>query len=425
MIRTILPVFLIFFVIRSFGTVGTSVESPVINEFTELKVRKGLPNFFEKVLLNDTVKVAYLGGSITAQPGWRVFSFNWFRELYPKTVFTEINAAIGGTASDFGAFRLQKQVMSLNPDLVFVEFAVNDSHRPEEKIIRSVESIVRKIWEQNPGIDICLVYTLKEDFLKVESSGELPSSIVAMEKVAERYGIPSVNFGFEVSRMVAKNELVFTAKEKEKNGIPVFSPDGVHPYPETGHQIYFGAMKRSFEKLNEMDSPGFQKHVLPQPLHPNCFSNPQLVDITSARLSTGWEYIQTGTNPLFSGFSGHLEKLGKAKPGETLSFRFKGKAVGIYDIMGPDAGKITFEIDGVVKDTIYRFDEYCTYRRMNYLLFDNLEDKEHRVVFKVLSDPVDKAAILSKRGNVMNNPDDYRENNWYVGKLLVDGIILP
>ena len=62
---------------------------------------------------------------------------------------------------------------------------------------------------------------------------------------------------------------------------------------------------------------------------------------------------------------------------------------------------------------------------MNYFLIDHLEDRDHEVVFTVLSDPFDKVAILKKRGSTMGIPDDYKENNWYIGKILVDGILKP
>ena len=39
---------------------------------------------------------------------------------------TLINAGIGATDSDYGCLRVQRDVLSQNPDLVIVEFAVND-----------------------------------------------------------------------------------------------------------------------------------------------------------------------------------------------------------------------------------------------------------------------------------------------------------
>lgn len=405
--------------------IGVQHKKQRKKEVMELNMRNGLPHFFEKVLRGDSVKVAYLGGSITAQEGWRVFSLNGFREKYPRAVFSEINAAIGGTASDFGVFRLHDNVLSYGPDLVFVEFAVNDSYRPEEKIIRSMESIVRKIWENNPGTDICFVYTIKKEFVETELAGELPPSVAAMEKVAAHYGIPSVNFGYEVCQMFTDDRLVFIDKEISLDGVQVFSPDGVHPYPETGHRIYSGTLKRSFEKMDKTKSDTPKKHVLPQPLDPNYFLNAKMVDFTDTQISGGWEIIDTKAEAAFSKFNNYLKKLGSAKPGETLSFRYRGKAVGVFDFKGPGAGKIAIEIDGIPKDTIYRFDKYCTYWRISYFLFDNLEYTEHEVVFKVLNEHIDKAAILSKGGNVIKKPEDYRENNWFVGKLLIDGFLLP
>lgn len=92
--------------------------------------------------------------------------------------------------------------------------------------------------------------------------------------------------------------------------------------------------------------------------------------------------------------------------------------------MGPDAGKVIVEIYGLVKNTISRFDAYCTYRRMNYFLIDHLEDKDHVVVFRASSESFDNAVILQKRGNVMKNTNDYKENNWYVGKILIVGNLI-
>lgn len=74
-----------------------------------------------------TLKVAFLGGSITGKDDcWRPQTMDMFRRLHPHITWEEINASVGGTGSDFGAFRLAREVTDHTPDLVFVEFAVND-----------------------------------------------------------------------------------------------------------------------------------------------------------------------------------------------------------------------------------------------------------------------------------------------------------
>jgi lysophospholipase L1-like esterase len=394
------------------------------NERKDFFIRKGLPNFFAKAFQGDSIKVAYLGGSITAQEGWRVYSLKWMKEQFPKAIFTQVNAAIGGTGSDFGVFRLQDHVLQYKPDLVFVEFAVNDGNTSSSKIVRSMEGIVRQILQQNPYTDICFVYTIKADYLETEQKGILPNSAINMEKVADHYGIPSINFGFEVADMVSNKQLIMSAGSKEVDGIKVFSPDGVHPYPETGHIIYHNIWKRSFESMIPTKSV-LQKHKLPKPLVEDYFANTQMVDVKNVQLSANWELLNLKEKSPFSGFGNYLQFIGKAsQSGETLSVHFKGRAIGAYDVMGPDAGRVIVEVDGKVKDTIYRFDAYCTYRRMNYFVIDGLKNKKHKIVFRTLCEPFDKAVILAKRNQVIKNPEEYKQNNWYVGKILVDGVLL-
>ena len=414
-------VYLRLFIAFVFCTSSMASQADMGNN-PELNPRAGLPNFFEKIRQGDTVKVAYLGGSITAQNGWRVQSLEWFRLRFPNAAFSQIHAAIGGTGSDFGAFRLGEHVLKYGPDLVFVEFAVNDNRSPEEKIIRSMESIVRQIWTHDPATDICFVYTTIESFLTKEQGGKLPGSAVTMEKVAERYNIPSINFGQEIFRLVSNDQLIITDKRREVDGIQVFSPDGVHPYPETGHIIYTTVLQRSFEKLADQKQRK-KKRSLPDALAPDYYSSPRLVGLSDMNLSENWKILDFREDPFFSRFGNFVSMAGEALPGASLSFRFIGKAIGAYDFMGPGTGRIVIRIDGEVRDTIPRFDAYCTYTRMSYFIIDGLENKEHQVDITVLSDPFDKAAILARRGNVMEDPDKYEEHNWYVAKIMIDGAL--
>lgn len=418
-------IFIIIYTLQSFVVVGEITGDSYPKDVSDFEIRNGLPNFFTKAMNGDSVRVAYFGGSITAQNGWRVSSLSWLKKRFPKAKFTEINASIGGTGSDFGVFRLHDHVLKFKPDLVFVEFAVNDGNAPSKKIIRSMEGIVRQTLQQDPYTDICFVYTIKADFLETEQKGVLPNSAENMEKVAGHYGIPSINFGFEVANKVKNNELIMAGKSKELNGVKIFSPDGVHPYPETGHAIYLELLKRSIEAMIPNNPAKPSKHKLPKPMAPDYFARTQMLDLNKVKLSKNWEILNINDQPGLAGFGKYLQFIGKAnKSDETLSLRFKGSAIGAYDVMGPDAGRIVVEVDGVVKDTIYRFDAYCTYKRMNYFLIDDLENKKHEVVFRTFCEPFDKAGILKKRNEAMKNPEDYQENNWYVGKILVDGKML-
>ncbi len=116
----------------------------------EVHVRKGVGNFLAKLKAGKPVTVAYFGGSITEMNGWRNMTTDWLRKANPKAEVTEVHAAIGGTGSGLGVFRLGHDALAKNPDLLFVEFATNDGGAPAEAIWRNFDGIVQQTWRKNP-----------------------------------------------------------------------------------------------------------------------------------------------------------------------------------------------------------------------------------------------------------------------------------
>ena len=229
-------------------------EDYPLREAVECHPRSGLANLRSKVEAGDTVKVAYLGGSITAAAGWRVQSRAWFQERYPEARFEEIFAAIGGTGSDLGVFRLHNDVLRHEPDLLFVEFAVNDGGAPPERIHKAMEGIVRQTWRADPTIDICFVYTVSLPVMPDLREGHMQRSASAMEEVADHYGIPSIHFGVEVAELETAGDLVVKAPKPDDlaEAKPmVFSTDGVHPHADTGHRLYTEAIARSWPSIRD------------------------------------------------------------------------------------------------------------------------------------------------------------------------------
>ncbi|MHB8902292.1 MAG: SGNH/GDSL hydrolase family protein, partial [Thermoguttaceae bacterium] len=142
----------------------------------EIQARQGLGNVLAKLEAGSQVRIAYFGGSITAASGWRVQTLKWFQETFPTARVSEINAAIGGTGSDLGVFRLGHDVLQHKPDLVFVEFAVNDGGASPERIWQTMEGIVRQIWTADPRTDICYVYTFRTGYEADLDKGKCPQA---------------------------------------------------------------------------------------------------------------------------------------------------------------------------------------------------------------------------------------------------------
>ena len=396
----------------------------------ECHPRRGLPNFFAKAsTAGAEVKVGYLGGSITAQPGWRPKTLAHFQKTFPTAKFSEINAAIGGTGSDLGVFRLKQDVLDAKPDLLFVEFAVNDGLADPQQIFRCMEGIVRQTWRLLPQCDICFVYTVTEQLVPPMLEGKFPRAASAMEKVADHYGIPTIHLCMEVARLAKEGKLLWKAplpkspEEKAKVGDKfVFAPDSVHPHVETGHELYLQAIARSLPIMREA-SKTVGVHKLGVPFIATNYEHAKLVPIIAATLSKDFALLDAKTDAFGKRWANRMTSLHKgSQPGATLSFKFKGTRAAIYDIIGPDCGQVIVTVDDQPAKTVPRFDSYCTYHRLATLsLGTELPDKVHTVKIEIHPQQPDKAKILATRNNSMDKAERFDGTAFFPGAILLVG----
>ena len=254
-----------------------------------LHIRGGLPNFNYKIQKNKPVSIVFLGGSITNHQGYRVQITEWLKRKYNDVQFTSINSGIGGTGSDLGVFRTERDVLQYHPDMVFIEFAVNDAKTDSLVIANSMEGIVRKIWRHNPNTDICFLYTLNESMLNELKSGRNYRSVRYMERIADYYGIPSVNFANDVMKLLNEGKLVFKGDSKKENdGKIIFTNDGTHPTYDGGHPIYTKVLSRALLQMNEAAQ---EAHVLNAPLYIGNYEMAKMIPVTEFVRSEGWKVL--------------------------------------------------------------------------------------------------------------------------------------
>ena len=411
-----------------------------LRDMKECSPRGGLPNFFAKLKAGKNVIIAYLGGSITEQNGWRVQSCKWFRKQFPKAKVSGINAAIGGTGSSLGVFRIDHDVFRFKPDLLFVEFAVNDGNAPPKRIYKSMEGIVRKTWKKFPDCDICFVYTLTYKNIKTLQAGKMQRSASAMEKLADYYNIPTIHMGVKIVELVSKDKMVMKANKSgmsrvsgdelnktskmatDKNGKIPFARDGVHPYPDTGHVLYTAAIARSMSDIEKSGKTG--SHKLSSPMDRGNWERARMLPLTKAKLE-GFVKLPKSSK-LVKKFRRRIGDIWMGKPGATLSFKFKGTRAAIYDLVGPDCGYLEISLDGK-KRVPRRIDAFCHYHRLSQIYIGgDLPDKEHSVVIRVLDKPVPKDKILFKKHlpDFKKNPKKYAGTNWYAGGIFIIGKLL-
>lgn len=385
-----------------------------------LALRNGLPFVSEKLRKGEPLTVAFLGGSITEAPGYRIQFEEWLKATYLSVKFHTINAGVGGTGSDLGVVRVDKQVLSQNPDLVFVEFAVNDAKTDSLQIVRSMEGIVRKIKKHSDKADICFLYTTNKAQQETIIAGNHWRSARIMEQVAAHYGIPSVSLDFAVASLLRQDKLVMHGLKgvNYENRI-IFTEDGTHP-GQDGHRVYTQALSKAFEQIMASGSGKPTGRILPL-----CSSNYETATMCAVKkewLSANWQQPDTGFF-LTNHFKQYFTNLAVTdKSGETITFRFTGTHVGLFDIMGPGSSRLKISIDGKPATTINRFDGYCTYYRTNYFWLPELSYGEHTVKIETDCTPFDKISMLNTplTNEKRTNPD-LKSYNVYIGKILVVG----
>lgn len=343
-----------------------------------MPLRSGLRKVARKLESGAEVNVAFIGGSVTEGAGasdgertsYRALTCGNFARAYPGTRFSFANAAIGGTNSTYGAFRLHAHALSGKPvDLLFVEFAVNDAGNRDESV-RAMEGIVRRARTANPDMDIAFVYTASEEGAERFLAEGVPQRNIAHhEIVAEHYGIPSVSIAREAYERIADGRLRWGR----------ISEDNVHPNDE-GHALYAEWLWSFLREALRPAAEGGERS-LPLPLDEANYGGGELVHPHEACLPatrgdeeaawskrSGWTFERTCYWKLPD------DILYADRPGASLRFAFEGTAAGIAFLAGEDLGDLEASLDGGPYEPVALFDETCLrfYRPKIVLLADGL-----------------------------------------------------
>tara|TARA_Y100001972_G_C7662603_1_gene334433 strand:- start:1361 stop:2629 length:1269 start_codon:yes stop_codon:yes gene_type:complete len=398
----------------------TPVKEDPLSQLSEFTQRGGLPNTFYKIQNQRQVKIAYIGGSITqASNGWRDLTFSWFRLNFPQTAFYQINAAIGGTGSDLGVFRMERDVLQHEPDLIFIEFSVNDGGS-REKVLAAMEGIVRQVRKNNPKTDICFVYTAAEMHVRDLVEGKLRVSAAASEELAAHYQIPTIHMGIEVARLYQQGKLTLVADPEENANTIVFTRDKTHPLSESGHPIYGAVVAKYLEEMRSQ--PADVEYSLPDPYVDYQWEEAQMVEVSETQLIGEWKELPD-ENEIKKGVREFMPHVFQASPGAVMKFRFDGSVLGFYDVIGPKVSVIEITVDGEKQEKV-RFDQWCNnYRKTSFFIKD-LEPGLHSIEIRVLDKQLDKAEILKKKNVTMDDPSRFNGKYWFPASILVVGKII-
>jgi len=334
-------------------------------------------NTAEKLTKNEPVTVAFLGGSITNMEGWRGLVCNYLSKTYPQNKFKFINAGIPSLGSLPHAFRLQRDVLdSGKVDLLFVESAVNDhvNGTPEQTQKRALEGIIRHALSKNPKTDIVLMAFADENKNEDFNKGTIPDEVKIHSDLAEYYHLPFINLALEVDKRIANGE--FTWKTDFKD---------LHPSP-FGQQLYFNTIKTFLEE-NQKNTKRVSAGI-PKIIDKFAYTKGQYLNITAAgnlntfSINKNWkpnDGIDTRT-----GFV-NIPVLESTTRNSTFDLVFKGNAVGIAVLSGPDAGALHYRIDNGAEKMVDLYTQWSSGLHLPWylLLADQLGAGEHKLSVRI------------------------------------------
>ena len=364
LISIILFLFAIVSPAWSFSLKEIMVSRATVSEGNQAR----LQNVFRKAEKGEPIVIGVIGGSIT-QGGAatspeksyaRVLVDGWKR-LFPKTKVTLVNAGIGATGSEYGAMRVRRDLLVHKPDLVIIEYAVNDN--PTRECTETYEGVVRQILNapESPALVLLFMTRLEDSSQETEA------------RVGDHYSLPMVSF---------RNAILPAIKGGDLKWNELFA-DGVHPN-DAGHFLVGDLLNKFFEKAYRVYKTG-KSSALPVkvcgPLISDRYEHTLLLDRADLNpvMVKGWTFMSSDRTNL---------RWESSQPGSAIDFQIEGTDIFLYYwfVQGP-MGKVSVSVDGASPTIIDAwFDQTWGGYIASKKIAQNLNSGRHLVHIQLLTD---------------------------------------
>ena len=321
-----------------------------------------LDNTYYKLTKEKKLNVAYIGGSVTVGTGadyntesWRALTLKWFRETYPDAEINEINGSCGGTSSCWGIARYKQDVLDKKPDLIFIEFSVNDvySGLTESTSAAFMDAMIRETNRELPNCDIV--------YIRVPDNGtfeHLSDNAAAHKKAAKYNGVTWLDMAEALREAIAKNGTEWND----------YITDAVHPNAK-GYKVYAdyiaARLKERFAQSKKRGPAGLTAHTVPTETYTD---NTPIHTITlwadDLKYNSDWKKAGMMKK---SYFAGSRETIRACKEGAAMTFQFEGSTFAIYGDFKKNSN-VKFTLDGQNEKTIGTINDQSGER----LIYDNL-----------------------------------------------------
>lgn len=117
---------------------------------------------------------------------------------YPYAVINIINSSIGGENSLSGARRFKENVLTHQPDVLFIDYALNDRMVGLEKAKKSWEQMIRKALKKDIKV-ILLTPSPDQRVDMMESNNELEQHALQIKEISKKYSVGLID-SYEIFR---------------------------------------------------------------------------------------------------------------------------------------------------------------------------------------------------------------------------------
>jgi lysophospholipase L1-like esterase len=190
--------------------------------------------------------VVVYGTSLSDTSEWPKALKAYFDRQFPGLV-TFTNAASSGKESNWGVANLQERVLSKNPDLIFIEFSMNDAatkHNISPKqAAANLDSMVKSLRRQNPQMDIVLqtmnsVFDGNDGKQAATARPNLETYYEGYRKYAREQGLPLIDHYPNWRKL----------QQEDGENFKKWLPDGTHPVPKASIAVTWPAIQALLEK---------------------------------------------------------------------------------------------------------------------------------------------------------------------------------
>lgn len=350
------------------GEAGLFTQTMVERSLTAVGNTTRLHRAIDKARAGEEVTIVYLGGSITegasAKPQatkcYAYLSAQMFADKFmaDPSKLNYVNAGISGTPSLLGITRAEQDVLVHEPDIVFVEFAVNDANDPTSQMV--YESLVRKLLMSDSQPAVILVFTLLNSGYSCQPH---------MMQVGKHYDLGMISVKDAIQPSIARGEIKWAD----------YSADYAHPTTQA-HAFVASLIGHYFDQAAAVPA---QPWTMPEaPRYGSALEalqnlrkdDPRIIDtgafpfgpVSCYSYTQGWRHTSAafGTDPLVVEVTG-----------SRMTFAYKQER-------NTMCGKVEIWVDGVRKQTLNGYADNA-WGNVVTVLVDLGGSGEHRVELRL------------------------------------------